>query len=68
MATLGAAFGSVVGGPSSDKLGRKPTILIADILFVAGAVVMGTAPTIAVLILGRILVGVSPYNHEFKTI
>jgi SP family myo-inositol transporter-like MFS transporter 13 len=58
MAILGAAFGSIFGGPFSDKFGRKPTIMIADILFVAGAVVMGTAPTIPILIVGRILVGV----------
>lgn len=58
MAILGAAAGSIFGGPFSDKFGRKPTILVADVLFVVGAVVMSSAPTIAILILGRILVGV----------
>ena len=58
MATLGAAVGSIVGGPFADILGRKPTILLADVLFTAGAIVMGLAPSILVLILGRLLVGV----------
>ena len=57
-AILAAAVGSLVGGPFSDKLGRKPTIILADIMFTIGAIVMGVAPTIPVLILGRVLVGV----------
>lgn len=52
-------MGSVIGGPFSDKVGRKPTILFADILFTIGAIVMGVANSIAVLIVGRLLVGVS---------
>ena len=36
MTLLGAALGSISGGPFSDKFGRKWTIFIADILFVAG--------------------------------
>ena len=39
-------------------MGRKPTIILADICFTVGAIVMGTAPSIAVLILGRLIVGV----------
>jgi SP family myo-inositol transporter-like MFS transporter 13 len=58
LATLGAAFGSILGGPFADKLGRKPTIILADVLFTIGAIIMGVAPTIPVLILGRIVVGV----------
>lgn len=57
LATLGAAFGSLVGGPFSDKYGRKPTIVLADLLFTLGALVMGMAPTIPVLLIGRVLVG-----------
>lgn len=59
LAQLGAAVGSLFGGPLSDNYGRKATILIADVLFSLGAVIMGVAPTIAVLILGRFVVGVS---------
>jgi predicted MFS family arabinose efflux permease len=43
----------------ADTYGRKPTIMLADVLFALGAVVMGIAPSIAILILGRFIVGVS---------
>jgi MFS family permease len=56
---LGAAFGSMIGGPFADRYGRKLTIIVADVFFTIGAIVMGVAPSIAVLILGRTLVGVS---------
>jgi SP family myo-inositol transporter-like MFS transporter 13 len=59
LATLGAAFGSILGGPFADKYGRKPTIILADILFAVGAIVMGIAGTIPVLLVGRFIVGVS---------
>lgn len=65
LAQLGAAVGSLIAGPVSDSYGRKPTILLADVLFTLGAVTMGIAPSIAVLILGRFIVGVSilPINE-----
>ena len=33
--------------------------MLADFLFTIGAVLMGTAPTIPILIIGRLVVGVS---------
>lgn len=59
LAQLGAAVGSLIAGPLSDMYGRKATILVADVLFSLGAVIMGLAPSIAVLIIGRFVVGVS---------
>lgn len=66
LAILGAAVGSMLGGPFSDRFGRKLTIMMADILFVIGAVVMGIAPSIAILMLGRVLVGVRIRYKLFK--
>jgi SP family myo-inositol transporter-like MFS transporter 13 len=63
LAVLGAAVGSLFGGPFSDYAGRKPTILIADLLFLIGAAIMSFAPTIPVLMVGRIFVGVT---HHYK--
>jgi MFS family permease len=57
LALLGAAVGSLIAGTLSDKIGRKPVILLADILFTLGAIVMAISPTIAILMLGRVLVG-----------
>lgn len=54
---LGAAFGSLLGGPIADKFGRKPTIFVADVLFTGGCLVMAFTPSIPVLIIGRFIVG-----------
>ena len=40
LATLGAALGSIIGGPFADKVGRKPTIIMADLFFTFGAIIM----------------------------
>jgi MFS family permease len=66
LAILGAAVGSLIGGPFSDYYGRKPTIILADVLFTIGAIVMGTAPSIAILIVGRIIVGVNQLKISSK--
>ncbi|KAL6903521.1 hypothetical protein ACP4OV_004334 [Aristida adscensionis] len=57
MAVAGAIFGAAVGGWMNDKFGRKPSIIIADILFLGGALVMALSPTPQVIIVGRVLVG-----------
>ena len=57
IAVHGAVFGSMVSAPSSDFLGRKKTILFADITFFFGANFMGIAPNVNTLILGRFVVG-----------
>ncbi|XP_028785918.1 inositol transporter 4 [Neltuma alba] len=57
MAVAAAIIGAALGGWMTDKLGRKKSILIADVLFIVGAVVMAVAPAPWVIILGRIFVG-----------
>lgn len=57
LALAGAAVGSLFSGTASDKLGRKKLILFADLLFTLGAFTMAFTPTILILMVGRILVG-----------
>lgn len=57
MAVAGAIVGAGAGGWMNDRFGRRPSILIADLLFLAGSIVMAFAPTPAVIIVGRVLVG-----------
>lgn len=57
MAVAGAIVGAAFGGWMNDKLGRKKTVMIADVVFMLGALVMGAAPAPWVIIIGRILVG-----------
>ncbi|XP_027368650.1 inositol transporter 4 [Abrus precatorius] len=58
MAVAGAIIGAAFGGWMNDKLGRKKSILTADVLFFVGAVVMAIAPVPWVIIIGRVFVGV----------
>ncbi|KAL5577291.1 hypothetical protein UlMin_018990 [Ulmus minor] len=57
MAVAGAIIGAAVGGWLNDHYGRRSAILIADFLFFIGAVIMASAPGPALLIIGRIFVG-----------
>ncbi|OIW19781.1 hypothetical protein TanjilG_27320 [Lupinus angustifolius] len=57
MAVAGAIFGAGIGGWMNDKVGRKKSILLADVLFFIGAIVMAIAPAPWVIIIGRVLVG-----------
>ena len=58
LAVAGAVVGSVIGGPLSDSKGRKTCIIISDVLTVIGALLMGIAPSVWVLMVGRLVVGV----------
>jgi sugar porter (SP) family MFS transporter len=55
--TLGALIGSLLGGEVADRLGRRRTILVAGLMFVAGAMVQALAPGTVVLVAGRLIVG-----------
>ncbi|XP_010247407.1 PREDICTED: probable inositol transporter 2 [Nelumbo nucifera] len=57
MAVAGAIIGAAIGGWMNDRFGRRTSILVADFLFFIGAVVMASAPNPALLIVGRIFVG-----------
>ncbi|XP_042477296.1 inositol transporter 4-like [Macadamia integrifolia] len=57
MAIAGAIGGAALGGLTNDKLGRKYSILIADVFFMLGAIIMASAWAPWVIIVGRIFVG-----------
>lgn len=57
MAVAGAIVGAAFGGLINDKYGRKKSILLADILFFIGAIVMAASVAPWMIILGRIFVG-----------
>lgn len=55
--TLGALGGSLLGGYLADHYGRKKAVLIAGLLFIAGAFLQAFAPHVLILVLGRLVVG-----------
>lgn len=55
--TLGALVGALVAGVVADRVGRKRTIVLAAVLFTAGAVLEALAPGVVALVAGRLIVG-----------
>lgn len=54
---LGVAVGQVVAGALSDALGRRRVVLFAFAALTAAGVVVAVAPTLEVMIAGRVLQG-----------
>src|SRR5919206_4647870 len=56
---LGAAIGAACAGPLSDRLGRRNLILIAAVTFTVGAIGAALAPSVGVLVLFRVVLGLA---------
>ena len=54
----GCIFGNFFAGPISDRIGRKPTLLISAVLFIVSSLITAFAGGIGIFIAGRILAGV----------
>jgi SP family galactose:H+ symporter-like MFS transporter len=59
IALAGAAVAAAFAGYLSDRVGRRPLILSAGLLFIAGAVIAALAQEVIILLLGRLLVGLA---------
>ncbi|MEJ7631754.1 MAG: sugar porter family MFS transporter [Rubrobacteraceae bacterium] len=56
---LGAMAGAGAAGPLSDRLGRRNLIIMAAITFSIGAIGAALAPSVAVLVVFRIVLGLA---------
>ena len=54
-----AAFGALFGGSLADRIGRRRTIIALAVLFFAGSICVTVAPGFAVLVFGRVLLGLA---------
>jgi sugar porter (SP) family MFS transporter len=54
---LGGGIGAAAGGTLCDTLGRKTAILVTDIVFGIGALILYWASSLEELVLGRIVMG-----------
>ena len=56
---LGAMIGAAFAGRLSDRMGRRRLIMIAAVVFTGGALLAAFAPTVAVLIAARFIIGLA---------
>lgn len=56
--TIGSIFGAAILGSFADRWGRKPCLLISDLFFTAGAIIIASSFSLAQLIVGRLILGV----------
>ena len=52
-----AILGAAASAPLNKACGRRPCIILASAVFVAGSVLLGAAPSFRVLVAGRLVVG-----------
>jgi len=56
---IGAVFGAWLASRGADRHGRRALILIAGIVFVAGAIVSAISPDTTMLVASRVVIGVA---------
>jgi MFS family permease len=54
---VGGGLGAAVGGSLCDAFGRKRCVLCTDLVFLVGAVILGTATSLQHVYFGRVVVG-----------
>ena len=55
LSAFSIAVSTLFYGPISDRVGRRPALIGGLVVYLAGSLICAVAPTIAVLILGRIV-------------
>lgn len=55
----GAVVSAALSGKLTDVFGRKKVIILTAVIFAVGAIVTSIAPSITVLIVGRVIIGVA---------
>jgi SP family myo-inositol transporter-like MFS transporter 13 len=57
--SLAALIASPLSGPLADTFGRKPIILVCDVLFIAGALIQAFSGTVSSMASGRAIIGLA---------
>lgn len=58
---VGAVFGAVFAAISTEKLGRKLTLILGSVLVIIGAILMGSCYERIQMMVGRIVTGIGEY-------
>ncbi|KAF7168734.1 hypothetical protein CNMCM5623_001640 [Aspergillus felis] len=56
--TVGSIFGAAILGLFADRCGRKLCLLISDLFFTAGAIIIASSFSLGQLVAGRLILGV----------
>jgi sugar porter (SP) family MFS transporter len=64
---IGAVVGALIGGRLADVLGRRRTIIAAGWLYVLGGIGSALAPSVAALVLARLVLGLAVGAASFVT-
>lgn len=56
---MGAAVGAVGAGRAADRVGRRPTILLTALVFIAGVLGAAFSPAFCFLVLMRFVIGLA---------
>jgi MFS transporter, SP family, arabinose:H+ symporter len=58
-ASLGAAAGAILGGPTADRFGRKTLLVVDAGIYATGAILSAVTPDAGVLLFARTLIGLA---------
>ncbi|KAF4628363.1 hypothetical protein G7Y89_g9789 [Cudoniella acicularis] len=57
--TLGAMFGALVNGPIADRISRRWSLLLANVVFLIGSIIQAAAVNIPMIFVGRFFAGLA---------
>ncbi|MEO0570931.1 MAG: multidrug effflux MFS transporter [Bacteroidota bacterium] len=64
MIFLGLGLGQLFFGPLSDQYGRKPMVYVGFVVFGIASVICLLAPSLEIMVIGRILQGIGLSSHR----
>ncbi|MBL4786351.1 MAG: multidrug effflux MFS transporter [Cohaesibacteraceae bacterium] len=64
---VGMVFGELVFGPLSDAIGRKNALFIGIAIYCAGTIVVLVAPSLEIVLLGRLIQGIGVSGPKIAT-
>ncbi|KAJ1970181.1 Bifunctional purine biosynthesis protein PurH [Dimargaris xerosporica] len=55
---IGGLFGGLTAGLAANRFGRRPVLLVNNLFYILGGIVLAVSPNVALLAFGRVLTGI----------